>query len=486
MVFAGITFLYWFLPAVVILYFISPKRLRNSVLLLSGLVFYGWGEPKTLPLLVFSILIGYGAGLGIGSCRTQKAARIWMWISVAAELSFLLYFKYADFFIINVNRMTGLEIPLLRVLLPVGISFYTFQIISYLADVYRGSVKPQKNIIDFAMYVCLFTQLVAGPIIRYTDMEGQMKDHRTDAGGLAEGIRRVILGLSKKVLLADVFGEFCQQVTEAAEPSVLFLWLSAIAFTLQIYFDFSGYSDMAIGLGRIFGFQFPENFRYPYCAESITEFWRRWHISLGTWFRDYVYIPLGGNRCKPWKWMRNILIVWLLTGFWHGAEWNFLLWGLYFAVILVLEKLIRRGKRAGEIKVGQEEENNQRAFIKKVVKKVAAHGWVILLVVFSFVIFQETDLPRLGTTLCGMLGLGGLPWSTSETWYYFRSYSMIFLLGLLGCTPLCKWAVERMEEKAWGSRLAKAAEPVILAVLLLAATAYLVNGTFHPFLYFRF
>lgn len=486
MVFAGITFLYWFLPIVVILYFASPKRLRNGVLLLSSLVFYGWGEPKTLPLLVLSILIGYGAGVGIGSSGSKKAARIWLWSSVAAELGSLLYFKYADFFIINVNRMTGLEIPLLRVLLPVGISFYTFQIISYLADVYGGSVKPQKNVIDFAMYVCLFTQLAAGPIIRYTDMEGQMKDHRTNVNDLAEGIRRVILGLSKKVLLADAFGEFCQQVKVAAGPSVLFLWLSALAFTLQIYFDFSGYSDMAIGLGRIFGFQFPENFRYPYCAESITEFWRRWHISLGTWFRDYVYIPLGGNRCKPWKWVWNILIVWLLTGFWHGAEWNFLLWGLYFAVILVLEKLIRRGSRAREIKEGQREEDKGRVSVKKVVGKIAAHGYVILLVIFSFVIFQETDMSRLGTTLSGMLGQRSLPWSTPETWYYLRSYGVVFLLGLIGCTPLCKRAVERMEEKAWGNRLTKVAEPVILAVFLLTATAYLVNGTFHPFLYFRF
>lgn len=462
-------------------------------MLLSSLIFYGWGETRTLPLLGLSIFIGYCAGLGMERCRAGCQGRpdgnselvkrsrscgvkVWFWSSIAAELGFLMYFKYADFFIENVNRITGWSIPLLRVLLPVGISFYTFQIISYLVDVYRGTVEPQRNFIDFAMYVCLFTQLVAGPIIRYTDITGQLRNRKTELEDVRIGIRRLILGLSKKVLLADSLGEFCQTMRTSAEPSVLFLWLSAIAFTLQIYFDFSGYSDMAIGLGRIFGFHFPENFRYPYCAESITDFWRRWHISLGAWFRDYIYIPLGGNRCRTGKWICNILIVWLLTGFWHGAEWNFVIWGLFFAVVLVLEKLVRA--------YGSREEHSEK--VQKSGRKLLSHVYVLFLVILSFVIFQESDFVELGSTLSGMFGFGHLPLFSPETWYYLRSFALLFLLGVIGCTPLAKKIAELLRQRNWGRTIVNIAEPLIMIGLLLVSTSYLVDGSYHPFLYFRF
>lgn len=471
MVFAGITFLYWFLPVVVLCYFLAPAKWRNGVLLLSSLIFYGWGEPKVLPFLVAAILIGYGFGLGIEQQRKtaskggKRNARVLLWTAVGIELGFLIYFKYADFFLQNINRLTGARIPLLRVILPVGISFYTFQIISYLVDIYRGSEKAQWNLLDFSMYICLFTQLVAGPIVRYTEIAGQLKKRQTRFEDVRTGVRRLILGLSKKVLLADTIGEFVQIAEGFAEPTVLSLWLRGFAFTLQIYFDFSGYSDMAIGLGRIFGFHFPENFQYPYCAVSITDFWRRWHISLGSWFRDYVYIPLGGNRCSIWKWIRNIVIVWFLTGFWHGAEWNFILWGLMFAIILIFEKALRN-------RIGG--------------NKVLSHIYVMIIVTISFVIFQESDLPTLGRTLSGMFGFGGLPFASPETYYYLKSFAVTFLLGMIGCTPVGRWLTEQAEKTKCGNAVLTWMEPVVLAVLLLLTTAYLTDSTFHPFLYFRF
>ena len=492
MVFASITFLYWFLPAVILLYFLVPKKCKNAILLTASLFFYGWGAPKTLPLLGASILAAYFVGLGIEAIQgknrqgnlqrtktesnkdnkiesenrssnraerkeEKKTGKGLLWLGVSLELAALLYFKYTDFFIENINRFTGASIPLLHILLPVGISFYTFQLISYMVDVYRGQQKPQKNLIDFAMYICLFSQLVAGPIIRYSDMAGQLKDHQTSWSDGAIGLRRIILGLSKKVLLADILGEFCLELQKTATPSVLFLWLGAIAFALQLYFDFSGYSDMAIGLGRVFGFRFPENFRYPYCADSIRDFWRRWHISLGTWFRDYVYIPLGGSHCSTRKWIRNILVVWLLTGFWHGAEWNFILWGLFFAVLLMLERKVKFPRIL-----------------------------ILLFFIFSVVLFQETELPLIAGRFAGMFGLRGLPFATVETWYYLRSYGVIFILGIIGATPLCKGLTEKLREQNWGKTVFKIAEPVVLIGLLLLSTAYLVDGTYHPFLYFRF
>ena len=337
MIFSSIPFLYYFLPAVIILYFVVPKKFSNGVLLLSSLIFYGYGEPKYLLLMGAAILLAYGFGLLI------PRSRIFFYLSVAASLGMLCWFKYADFFIENFSRATGLSIELLGIALPVGISFYTFQVLSYTIDVKRERIAPQRNLVRFATYVALFPQLIAGPIVVYADVEAQLDPARREisAHSLYEGVRRFIIGLSKKVLLANGLGQLCDifNSTGADERSVLFYWIYAVAFTLQIYFDFSGYSDMAIGLGRIFGFSFPENFRYPYISKSITEFWRRWHMTLSSWFREYVYIPLGGNRVGRRRWIFNLFLVWALTGLWHGAAWTFLVWGLLHGSALLLEKL---------------------------------------------------------------------------------------------------------------------------------------------------
>ena len=338
MLFSSVPFLYYFLPLVLAVYFLTPARFRNAVLLLASLIFYAWGEPKYVLLMLASILSGYGFGLLQERYRGQKGAKLVCGLSVAVSLSFLLYFKYADFFLENFNAATGLGVPLLRIALPIGISFYTFQIISYTVDVYRGE-PAQKNLIHLAAYVAMFPQLIAGPIVRYSDIAQQL-EHRSHSTALAaEGVRRFLIGLGKKILIANQLGELCSVFRASDEKSVLFYWLYAVAFALHIYFDFSGYSDMAIGLGKVFGFHFLENFNYPYISASITEFWRRWHMSLGTWFRDYVYIPLGGNRVGRARQLLNILVVWMLTGFWHGAAWNFVVWGLMFAVLLIMEKL---------------------------------------------------------------------------------------------------------------------------------------------------
>ena len=338
MLFSSIPFLYYFLPLVLAVYFLTPARFRNAVLLLASLIFYAWGEPKYVLLMLASILSGYGFGLLQERYRGQKGAKLVCGLSVAVSLSFLLYFKYADFFLENFNAATGLGVPLLRIALPIGISFYTFQIISYTVDVYRGE-PAQKNLIHLAAYVAMFPQLIAGPIVRYSDIAQQL-EHRSHSTALAaEGVRRFLIGLGKRILIANQLGELCSVFRASDEKSVLFYWLYAVAFALHIYFDFSGYSDMAIGLGKVFGFHFLENFNYPYISASITEFWRRWHMSLGTWFRDYVYIPLGGNRVGRARQLLNILVVWMLTGFWHGAAWNFVVWGLMFAVLLIMEKL---------------------------------------------------------------------------------------------------------------------------------------------------
>ena len=338
MLFSGIPFLYYFLPVVLILYFIAPQKLKNTVLLISSLVFYGWGEPKYVVLMVASIIIGYVSGLLIEAKNNKRDKKVILFISVFINLGFLAYFKYADFFIENFNSVTGLGVPLLRIALPIGISFYTFQILSYSIDVYRG-IPAQKNLINLAAYITMFPQLIAGPIVRYTDISNELVERKHTFEGFSVGMRRFILGLSKKVLVANILGELCDTFRASDDKAVLYYWLYAVAFALHVYFDFSGYSDMAIGLGKIFGFKFCENFNYPFIAKSATEFWRRWHMSLGTWFRDYVYIPMGGNRVSRPRWFFNIFTVWMLTGFWHGAAWAFIIWGLYFAIFLCIEKL---------------------------------------------------------------------------------------------------------------------------------------------------
>ena len=338
MIFSSIPFLYYFLPAVLLAYFLTPGKGKNGVLLLFSLIFYGWGEPRLIFVMLLSVALGYFFGLTLEKTGEEKPRKLLLALSVLSSLGFLVYYKYTDFFLENINALFGTHLPLLNLALPIGISFYTFQILSYTVDVYRGQVPAQKNPIDLACYVTFFPQLIAGPIVRYADVARQLEERTHSLDSCRLGGRRFLVGLGKKILLANLLGELCAAWRVTQDGSVLFSWMYAVGYTLHIYYDFSGYSDMAIGLGKIFGFTFPENFRYPYIASSITDFWRRWHISLSSWFRDYVYIPFGGNRRGRAVQLRNILIVWLLTGFWHGAAWNFIAWGGFFAILLVLEK----------------------------------------------------------------------------------------------------------------------------------------------------
>ena len=465
MLFSSIPFLYYFLPLVLAVYFLTPARFRNAVLLLASLIFYAWGEPKYVLLMLASILSGYGFGLLQERYRGQKGAKLVCGLSVAVSLSFLLYFKYADFFLENFNAATGLGVPLLRIALPIGISFYTFQIISYTVDVYRGE-PAQKNLIHLAAYVAMFPQLIAGPIVRYSDIAQQL-EHRSHSTALAaEGVRRFLIGLGKTIPIANQLGELCSVFRASDEKSVLFYWLYAVAFALHIYFDFSGYSDMAIGLGKVFGFHFLENFNYPYISASITEFWRRWHMSLGTWFRDYVYIPLGGNRVGRARQLLNILVVWMLTGFWHGAAWNFVVWGLMFAVLLIMEKL----------------------WLLKPLSKCRplAHLYVVFFVVISFVIFNAENMGQALSDIGGLFGAGGIPLVSAEAVYCLRSFALVLILAVLGATPLLRNGLVRLSQYPTAGKVLNALEPFTLFVLLLVMTGYLVDGSFNPFLYFRF
>ncbi len=461
MLFSSIPFLYYFLPVMLLCYFLVPKKLKNAVLLVFSLIFYAWGEPKYVLLMLATILLFYICGIAIGRAKMQSWKKFWLILSVVISLGLLAIFKYADFLITGFNSLTGLDTPLLRLALPIGISFYTFQSLSYTIDVYRGVVPVQRNPVNFAAYVTLFPQLIAGPIVRYADVNRELETRTHSRENVFYGLRRFLIGLGKKILIADQFALLTELFRQTDAPSVLFCWLYAIAFMLHIYFDFSGYSDMAIGLGRIFGFHFNENFNYPYISQSVTEFWRRWHMSLGSWFRDYVYIPMGGNRVKTGRWVLNILTVWMLTGLWHGAAWNFVLWGLFFGVLLLLEKWL--------------------PFLQKL-PGVAKHAYVLLLVCISFVLFNAQSLAQAGQDLLGMFGLAGIPLWTSETLYYLRSFFVLFLIGILGATPLMK----RVGERLYGTVAGGILEPVILLALLLLSTAYLVDGSFSPFLYFRF
>ena len=466
MLFSSIPFLYYFLPVVLILYFIAPKKLKNSVLLLTSLVFYGWGEPKYVVLMIASVLIGYVSGLLIEAFSQKKISKLFLWLSVGINIGFLAYFKYADFFIENFNAATGLSIPLLRIALPIGISFYTFQILSYTVDVYRKDVPAQKNLINLAAYVTMFPQLIAGPIVRYSHIAKELENRNINVENFAKGMRRFILGLGKKILIANTLGELCDIFKQSDDKSVLFYWLYAVAFMLHVYFDFSGYSDMAIGLGKIFGFNFWENFNYPFISKSATEFWRRWHMSLGTWFRDYVYIPMGGNRVSKPKWFFNIFVVWFLTGFWHGAAWTFIVWGLYFAIFLILEKLL---------------------YLKYLEKsKILSRVYLLVVVGISFVIFNATDIKEAISYIGGMFGAGGVPLVSTEFFYYLKSFGITLGIGLIGCTPIVKKTVEKIKGNAIGGKIIAVIEPISLIALLIVMTAYLVDGSFNPFLYFRF
>ena len=433
--------MYYFLPCVLLLYVAAPRQLKNGVLLLVSIIFYAWGGVSFCALMLVMILIGYICGILLERYRGTKAEKWICVFAVGLNVAVLLFFKFADVF-------------------PIGISFYTFQILSYLVDVYRGDVRAQKNPVTFAAYAALFPQLVAGPIVRYADVEAQLLSRCHDREQIADGIRRFVIGLSKKVLLANQFGELCRIIQQSNEKSVLMYWMYAVAFSLQIYFDFSGYSDMAIGLGKFFGFTFMENFNYPYISRSVTEFWRRWHISLSSWFRDYVYIPLGGNRVSKGRWICNILIVWALTGFWHGAQWNFIIWGLFFAILLLVEKFWLS------------------SFISE--HKAVGHIYTLLMVLMSFVIFNAADMNEALSYIGGMFGLGNVSMVSAEAVYYLRSYVLLFVIAMVGATPFPKELAHKIPDKV------KLVEPAVLVSLILVVTAYLVDGSFNPFLYFRF
>lgn len=462
MLFSSVPFLFYFLPAVLLVYFLVPKRAKNGVLLLSSLVFYGWGEPRYLPVMLVSILQGYIFGRLIERFRDTRRVKLFLVLSVLLSLGTLAYFKYADFMIANLNALTGLSVPLLRLALPVGISFYTFQILSYTVDVYRGTVPAQRNFIDLAAYIAMFPQLIAGPIVRYETVEQEIQERHESIDDVAAGLRRFILGLAKKVILANNIARIAETIYagDSAVYGTTLYWLAAVAYALQIYFDFSGYSDMAIGLGRMFGFHFLENFDHPYTALSITDFWRRWHISLSTWFRDYVYIPLGGNRVEKSRWIRNILVVWALTGFWHGAQWNFLFWGLYYGLLLLAEKL----------------------FLGRLLERLPkAVRWLYtaFFVLIGWVLFNLTDFPSLCHALKLMFVPQATDWVAAAATNVSLLKAVVYLpLGIVCCLPLLR----REPKSTKGILLADLASGLLLIVCIV----FILSSSYNPFIYFRF
>lgn len=470
MLFSSISFLYYFLPITLLLHLMMPShtmKYKNLVLLFASFVFYFWGEPKFCILMALSICIAYVSGLLLSYTTEKKPAfkKPVFLLSVTIVLSFLFLFKYFDFFIQTINQVTGSAFSLLRLALPLGISFYTFQIISYQVDVYRGKISAERSLLDFAMYISFFPQLVAGPIVRYETLQSEVKNRTCAISQIGIGCQRFLIGLSKKLILADAYGQFIKQLQAHGSIGTWEAWLIAIAFTLQIYFDFSGYSDMAIGLGHMFGFHFPENFDYPYMSKSITEFWRRWHMTLGGFFRDYVYIPLGGNRVPFIRWTCNVFIVWGLSGFWHGAGFNFILWGLFYGLLLWLEKIA----------------------LSKFLKKLPSflqHGYVILLTILGFVIFRAENLNELGMLLKAMFTATPSSNSTYHefTLYYLKSYLPLLLFGVLGCTSLPKKIWQTPASKKFMTWM----EMLFPFMLLFLCTSYLISGSYQTFLYFRF
>ena len=469
MVFSSVLFLFRFLPIFLICYFVVPKRMKNIILFLGSLFFYAWGEPIYVLLMLFSTVVDYVNGRLIERCRGSRRAVVPLVASVVVNLAVLCFFKYSDFLIQNVNSLAGTSIPLPGLPLPIGISFYTFQTMSYTIDVYRGNAKVQKNILDFGVYVAMFPQLIAGPIVKYRDVAERLHNRPVDLLTISHGAKRFCFGLAKKVLLANSIGALWADISgrNYQEISMLTAWLGILAFAFQIYFDFSGYSDMAIGLGEILGFHFPENFNYPYISASITEFWRRWHISLGSWFREYVYIPLGGNRKGLPRQLVNILIVWMLTGIWHGAGWNFLFWGLWFAFLLVLEKMFL-GKAFSWL------------------PKIVGILYTIVTVLIGWVLFAVETPSGIFGYLRAMVGAGGF--IDSNALYLGGEYWMLLLIALVASTPLPKTLAERLEQSKTGPCMAvfRLGEKVIPAALLLLAIAGIVDDSYNPFLYFRF
>ena len=466
-VFSNLFFLYVFLPLNLILYYMSKRRgYRNAVLVVFSLIFYAWGEPVWVSLLVLSTLMNYLCGLGIDRCLSRRGARGMLVFGLLFNLGLLGFFKYSGFVVENLNAVTGLSLPVPAVVLPIGISFYTFQAISYIVDVYRGEVAPQRSYGRLLLYISLYPQLVAGPIVRYSDIDNEIAQRRTDMRDICGGVGRFIVGLGKKVLVANIAGQLVSQYATPAGPaSVLSAWFAMLMFAIQIYFDFSGYSDMAIGLGRMFGFHYLENFNYPYIAKSITEFWRRWHISLGSFFRDYVYIPMGGNRRHQ---ALNLLVVWFLTGLWHGASWNFVLWGLYFGVLLVLEKLFL-GKLLGKL------------------PGVFSHLYLLFAVAVSWTIFYFTDLGELWRQLKVMFGAGGVPLWDISCWMTVLNYIFWIAAAALLSTPILPRLSDYLTRTELREKpLTQGIIVVVNAGLLLLCTAMLVGQSYNPFLYYRF
>ena len=474
MLFSSITFLFAFLPAVMLVYYISPRAVKNFVLMIFSLLFYAWGEPKYVFVMLVSIIVGYIMGLLTDYFMNKektKSARLMVALAVIINLGILFFFKYMGFFTENINKIPHIHIKAINLSLPLGISFYTVQILTYSVDVYRRTAKPQKNIINLATYITLFPQLIAGPIVRYETVAEQLESRKESIDGFGEGVRRFVTGLGKKVLIANMVGEIFDLLSKlpADRNTVLLSWICSIAFTLQIYFDFSGYSDMAIGLGHMFGFKFLENFNYPYISKSLTEFWRRWHISLSTWFRDYVYIPLGGSRNGKAKTYRNLFIVWCLTGFWHGASWNFIIWGLYYFVLLVIEKLLLM------------------KWLEKIPKFIS-HIYSLFFINFGWVIFAYDDFGELRKAVKNMFGLGGLSFTNGYTAYILLSYGIFFVIAFIAATPYPKELASKLIRKLGEKKEAVSGivEAVFLLCVMLLSTAFLASEAFNPFLYFRF
>ncbi len=463
MVFSSIIFMFYYLPAVLVGYYLIPSKWRNLWLFAVNLVFYGWGEPVYILLMLFSITVNYCNGLLIGRYLPddRKKARRVLTLNIVINLGLLVLFKYSDLLLGTFNALFGTSLPLLGLSLPIGISFYTFQTMSYPIDVYRGNTRPQKNFIAFGTFVALFPQLIAGPIVRYKEIAHQLEDRRYSVAGFSYGVQRFVIGLCKKVLIANNIGSLWDIYAAESSLTVMGAWLGAVAFSLQLYFDFSGYSDMAIGLGRMLGFEFPENFRYPYISKSVTEFWRRWHISLGTWFRDYLYIPLGGNRKGLPRQIVNILIVWALTGLWHGANWTFLFWGLYYALFLIAEKvfLLR--------------------FLDK--SSILSHFYTVFVAVFGWMIFQLNSLSQVSAYWQAMLGIRCAGLFSAADLFRGKAYCLILLIAAVCATPLLKNLYARLSDRVRG-----VLTPVLTALALLASTAYLVDATYNPFIYFIF
>lgn len=468
MLFSSIVFLFTFLPIVLALYYIAPRRFKNAVLLLASLVFYAWGEPVYIFLMIFSIIFNYISGLDIArKLQNRQAAKKSLAFTVVVNLAILGFFKYEAFLLDSLNAVLPVNIPYRELALPIGISFYTFQILSYIIDVYRGNVKVQKKLMDFALYVTMFPQLIAGPIVKYSEIDKQLRTRQESWMKFGEGAMFFLRGLAKKVLLANTIGMVYTDVASlpAGKVSVLSAWLGCAAYTFQIYFDFSGYSDMAIGLGKMFGFEFQKNFDYPYIAKSITEFWRRWHISLSTWFREYVYIPLGGNRVPVAKHLRNLLVVWFLTGLWHGAAWNFVAWGLYYGILLIIEKY----------------------FLDKILDKlpgVVKHIYSIILVMIGWVFFFSPSLREAFGYLKVMFGVGAHGGIDRESLYLLFTNLVLWILVIIGSTPVIHRSYENFFGKKGKERVV--ANCVVYGVMFLLCIAYLVTETYNPFLYFRF